>query len=158
MRKIPIVLFFCTLLVGCNKDQALLDDIKGTWQLEKATFAKSLIARQDSILISNTTSLKLDVCDNLDSKTRDKPCYAYLVHQGQNYKFEYFVSNGNRLILQLPGDYIKNPSFEVVAPFWVNGYNISERTAKKMVLECTNCNEGPFGTIPFRERSFIFNK
>lgn len=158
MKTSCLIILVCGLLLGCNKDQALLNDIKATWQLEKATFSKSTNSRQDSVLTNNATSLRFDVCDDTESKNREKPCFAYLSHKGQNYKFEYYVTNGNKVLLQVPSDFDKSASFGAVAPFWINGYVITEQTSKKLVMQCTNCSAGAFGVIPFNDRAFVFNR
>ena len=158
MKTKILIILMCSTLLSCNKDQALLNDIKGTWQLEKATFSKSTNAKQDSVLTTTGTSLRFDVCDDTESKNRKTPCFAYLTHKGQNYKFEYFVSNGNTIKLQVPSDFDKGASFEAVAPYWINGFSITEQTSKKLVMQCSNCSTGPFGIIPFNDRNFIFNR
>lgn len=158
MKTKLLVILICSILLSCNKDQALLNDIKGTWQLEKATFSKSTNSKQDSILTNSGTSLRFDVCDDVESKNRKTPCFAYLSHKGQSYKFEYFVSNGNKVILHVPSDFDKGTSFGAVAPFWINGFAITEQTSKKLVMQCSNCSAGAFGVIPFEDRTFIFNK
>ena len=148
----------CSVLLSCNKDQALLNDIKEIRQLKKATFSKSINSKQDSILTDSGTSLRFDVCDDTESKNRKKPCFAYLTHKGQNYKFEYFVSNGNNLTLHVPSDFDKSDAFHSVDTYWINGFSITEQTSKKLAMQCNNYSTGPFGIIPFNDRNFIFNR
>ena len=157
-NQIILLALLSLTILSCNKDQALLNDIKGTWQLENATFSNSTNAKQDSILTSNGISLTFDVCDDVESKQRTKPCFAYLSNKGQNYKFEYYVTNGNKVLLQVPSDFDKGASFGTVAPFWINGFSITEQTSKKLVMKCTNCSAGAFGVIPLNDRTFTFNR